>query len=217
MKYYKNKTDNRRRLNKKRVAALPDKERKRYKLKIALSALGVVLFFVLLTAMLILAKSMRNLIDNKILASVLSVIAYILLIPLPAAVSIGIVSLVYNKIPEVQLPPVTSEMIASANQNKIAFYNLSDDYIITKCYDSSQADVINRDVIISYVCGKIKITNDFYHSIFDFGCYEYDINEIEPKNIKDGNLIKTEINSFGRRFVFGHQAKTFIEKCNQAE
>ena len=217
MKYYKSKTDNRRKLRNLRIAALPDKERKRYKLKIALSALGVVLFFVLLTAILILAKSMRNLIDNKILASVLSVITYILLIPLPAVVSIGLVSLVYNKIPEVQLPPVTSEMIASANQNKIGFYNLSDDFIITKCYDSSQADVVNRDVIISYVCGKIKITNDFYHSISDFGCYEYDLNEIEPKNIKDGNLIKTEINSFGRRFVFGHQAKTFIEKCGQAD
>lgn len=72
--------------------------------------------------------------------------------------------------------------------------------------------MINRDVIICYTDGKIKITNDFYHFVYDFGCYELDLSEIKYHNIKDGNLIKTILTFNDQTFILGYRLKTFIEK-----
>lgn len=215
MKYYKNKTDNRRRLREKRIAALPIKQKRQYRIKTTFEWFCVALFFIVFAAVLSLAQNMRKIISNDVWSKILNVVAWVLLIPFPVAVAAGVASLVNKVIPEVRLPSVTNEMIAAANKNKFKFYDLSDDYVITKCYCSGHGEMVNRDVLIVYSEGKIKITNDFYHSIFDFGCYECDIDEMKLKNVKDGNLVKTEINVGAENFIFGYQTKTFIDRYKQ--
>lgn len=85
-------------------------------------------------------------------------------------------------------------------------------YIITKCYDSTNPKLINKDVIICISENKLKIINNLYRSIYDFGCYEFNLDEIKYENIKDNNLVKTKITTDKITFVLGYRTKAFIKK-----
>ncbi len=52
--------------------------------------------------------------------------------------------------------------------------------------------MINKDMILFFIDGKLRITNNFYRSIKYFGCYELDEKVTNVKNIVD-HKIKTII------------------------
>lgn len=212
MKYYKHKSDGEKKLLKLRIKEFTKNERKNYKWNKILSRLCIILFFVEFVTIIILAKNMNTLIQNSTVANTISVILYILLFPIPIGLTIFGLYIVGRFFQVHLLPEVKNDMIQKVINQRMKFYGLTKNYIVTKCYQSSNEVLNNKDVLICCCNNKIKLTNDFYHSVFDFGCYEFDLYEVTYLNIKEDGLIKTKLSIKDMTFILGYRAKTFIEK-----
>lgn len=212
MKYYKHRLSNASKLYKERINELEKKDRINHKI----SSVSITITFLTMIAEAVLiiyfAKNMNAFINNEVVAIIISTLLWLLLIPLLIFTLIGSISLITRFFPEPTLPRIKAETYLKVNSNKFKYYGLNDNYIITKCYYSNHLEFIDHDVIVCFINNKIKITNDLYHSIDDFGCYEFDINEIRYFNIKEDDLVKTKIVDNNDVFILGYRTRTFINK-----
>lgn len=212
MKYYKHRLNNANKLYRERINELEKKDRINHKVFNVLITITFLTMIAEAVLIIYFAKNMKVFISNEVVAIVISTLLWIIFIPLLIFTLIGFISLINHFFPKTPLDRIKAEVYLKVNSNKFKYYRLNDNYIITKCYYSNHLEFINHDVIVCFIDNKIKITNDLYHSIDDFGCYEFDINEIRYFNIKEDNLVKTKIVDNNDVFILGYRARTFINK-----
>lgn len=212
MKYYKHRLSNARKLYKEKINEFEKKDRINHKISSVLIKITFLITIAEAILIFYFAKNMNAFINNEVVAIIISAILWIIFIPLLLFTLVGLILLINHFFPKAPLDRIKAEVYLKVNSNKFKYYGLNDNYIITKCYYSNHLEFINHDVIVCFINNKIKITNDLYHSIDDFGCYEFDINEIRYFNIKEDNLVKTKIVDNNDVFILGYRAKTFINK-----
>ena len=207
MKYYKDKRNIQERIRYLKANELPIKERKKFYIHQILMTLSVVLFFIEIIVIIFLFDAIK---EN--LTTFLKVLVGIVLFLLPIAFFILHGCLIEKYFSYPTLPKLSKEMIVQANQKRMKKYKVTENYMITKCFDSSRKEMINKDILICSQDDIIRIMNDLYHSSYDFGCYQMRLSEMKYQNIKDGEYIKTRIEVEKDYFVFGYRAKTFLDK-----
>lgn len=143
-------------------------------------------------------------IDGSIVASTVIV--------LPALILGYPSSYFYKKYPKHPLPRVTKEMISECNKPLLDFYKVTNDYIITKCYESSIKELKDKDVLLFINNGKLRIVNDFTTTIKDFGCYKHSLDTITVAYAQMDNLTVTVIESENISLVLGKRAKPYITR-----
>lgn len=211
--YYKNSYYNKisRALYKKRVAKLDDDNKKKHKTNVVLTHLAidfslVCMIFLILLACYVFDKD-KDLWWNLLWGAVMFVlvIAWVGLSGL-------LTTYIEKRFPAPTLPGLRHDEIATCTQPLREFYKVPDDYIVTKCYDSTNPSMKKKDVLLFTYKGKLRITNNFFSSPKDFGCYEFDLSEITVRNqVIDGRTV-TLLASKTFQGQFGYRAKTFISK-----
>ena len=212
MKYYKHRLSNANKLYRERINELEKKDRINHKVSNVLITIAFLTMIAEAVLIIYFAKNMKAFISNEVVAIVISTLLWIIFIPLLIFTLIGFISLINHFFPKTPLDRIKAEAYLKVNSNKVKYYRSNDNYIITKCYYSNHLEFINHDVIVCFIDNKIKITNDLYHSIDDFGCYEFNIEEISYFNIKEDNLVKTKIVDNNDVFILGYRTRTFINK-----
>lgn len=197
-----------------RFKNLDEKAKKNVRINKLIGIFLFVLYLMLVCSLIILIRYLLIIIEN----SILEVIMMVGMILVTIVVPILIILLIFHfiKIPSVTIGELTLQNIQSISIPLKEFYKVSQPMIVTKCYNSSDKSFNNKDVIVFlYKWKKIRIVLDFNHTMKDFGCYEFQLSEIECHSIKEGNLLKTVIVSNDTEFVLGQRAKSFIKKVNE--
>lgn len=202
MKYYKPKFKNEKKLYKERIKKYTKRQKRNY-------YLNTLITFFAFSSFIILAVTTYCFLKNSN-EELMSIILWGLLLIFLTFIVICLIQLANKFFHIEKIPAISKEMFKKVNQNKLKFYKLNDHFIITKCYDSSNGQLKNHDVIIFFNNQKLRIINDLFSSIYDFGCYEFDLIELSIYNIKDDCKIKTMIQSKNDYFILGYKAKTFI-------
>lgn len=114
------------------------------------------------------------------------------------------------------IPTFERKLISSALYVLRDYYKLGDNYLITKCFKSSNTNFDNHDVTIFRVGDEIRITGDivngfmsYYH---DLGCYRFKISEIELYKTDYNNRRVTVLKVDKFEFIMGIKAYSFINK-----
>lgn len=163
--------------NKLRFKNLDKKAQRNARINDAVSLAFVVLFFVLLTSLILLTKYLAHIIENKTLETfmIAGMVVVIVIVPIP--ITIFLYSLVAKHLPPLTIGELTLQNIQEITLPLKKFYGVSEPKTVTKCYKCSEACFDNKDITIFLHNGKIRITIDFDHSIKDLGCYEFGFEE----------------------------------------
>ena len=154
-----------------------------------------------LEALIIIGKTLAGL----ILIFISCIIAYWITFPLR------------RKAEKYNIPlKIKKEIFHKACKHLRDYYGLQEPYIITKCFDSTDAKFKNHDVCIFIVGDELRITTDlingFLYGSKDLGCYAFKRNESAiAKKYKNNRLI-AELKANDTVFLLGYRAKAFIEK-----
>ena len=120
-----------------------------------------------------------------------------------------------NKI-KYNLPEMRKELIQKASEPIRKYYGLSDEYLITKCFESTNTLFNDHDICIFRYGNEIRITTDivkgFINRNCDLGCYSIKFNEL--KTYKDDyNDKRVTVLEFDKeKFVIGIRAYSYIVK-----
>jgi hypothetical protein len=213
MKYFKYKKDNKiqKLLLKERINALDKNQKRNYKINSFVGKTAVVVFIVLFVMLYSLSIIViKTYISSTILSIIIGIFLFLLSIILPAFIVFPILSYVFKKYPTDGLPRVIREMRTRSNEDYFKYYKIIDNYIITKIYDCSVSNLVNKDCIVFFYDNKLRITNDFTTSSNDFGCYEFELEDISLYYDKTSKLLKTVIESKDIKIILGKRAKPFI-------
>lgn len=171
-----------------------------------------ILYFLLVGALITLTVRKSKLLDG-VWAGLFVAFMGVMIIILPVVVLIVVYQCIYKKIPSVTYKDLTVESIRNITKTLVEYYKVSSNYVITKCYSCTEVDIENKDVIVFVYDGKLRIVNDLFHSLKDFGCYEFDYKDFTCFNIVDNGIVKTIIKTDDCEFILGYKAKTFIRKA----
>lgn len=171
----------------------------------------LILYFLLVGTLITLTISVKKIL-NGVWSGLFIALMFIIIIVLPVVVVIVVYQCIYKKVPSVTYKNLTAELIRKITKPLVEYYKISSNYFVTKCYSCSEVGIENKDVIVFVYDGKLRIVNDFFHSIKDFGCYEFDYKDFTYFNIVDNGIVKTIIKTTDCEFVLGYKAKTFIKK-----
>ena len=188
-----------------------NQKRNYYILKV-MTYIAIMFFFLLMAPIIYFAVNMYDYPNNNIIATILSVLLCVIFIPASAIISFIIFTPIFKFFPYNSLPEITSQMINKVTKPLKEFYRVPNEYIITKCYHSTDNKLINKDVLLFFNNESIRVVNNFYSSTKDFGCYEFKLDEIEFYNQKINNKITTIIKNKKITLHLGYRAKTFIMK-----
>ena len=114
------------------------------------------------------------------------------------------------------LPEMRKGFIKKASEPIRKYYGLSDEYLITKCFESTNTLFNDHDICIFRYGNEIRITTDivkgFINGNCDLGCYSIKFNEL--KTYKDDyNDKRATILEFDKeKFVIGIKAYSYISK-----
>lgn len=114
------------------------------------------------------------------------------------------------------LPEMRKEFIKKASEPIRKYYGLSDEYLITKCFESTNTSFNDHDICIFRYGNEIRMTTDivkgFINGNCDLGCYSIKFNEL--KTYKDDyNDKRATILEFDKeKFVIGIKAYSYIAK-----
>lgn len=183
-----------------------------------LSIIGVLLFiflFGLLTYLIALIP-----IDDSFLRGITSTFLEVIALILSILAVIFTVGVLIKKV-EYNYPQMHKEYIARACADVRRYYKLNDNYLITKCFDSTNKTFNMHDVCIFRYNNEIRITSDivrgFINSHCDLGCYSIDINDLvifkDDFNGKRATIIEFE----NIKFVIGIKAYSFLMKIINQE
>lgn len=117
---------------------------------------------------------------------------------------------------EYNLPQMRKEFLRKACEPIRNYYGISDEYLITKCFDSTNLLFNNHDICIFRYGNEIRITTDivkgFINGKCDLGCYSIKFDEL---NIyKDDFYSKrvTVLELDKEKFIIGIKAYSYINK-----
>lgn len=181
--YYKNFYYNKisRALYKKRVAKLDDENKKKHKINAILTHLAIDFFLVCMVFLILLACFVFGK-DKELWWNLLLGVVFIVLVIAWIGLSGLLTTFIEKRFPAPTLPELSRDEIAICTKHLRKFYKVPDDYIVTKCYDSTNPSMKKKDVLLFMHRGKLRITNNFFYSPKDFGCYEFDLSEITVRN-----------------------------------
>ena len=114
------------------------------------------------------------------------------------------------------LTEMRKEFIKKASEPIRKYYGLSDEYLITKCFESTNTLFNDHDICIFRYGNEIRITTDtvkgFINGNCDLGCYSIKFNEL--KTYKDDyNDKRVTVLEFDKeKFVIGIKAYSYIFK-----
>ena len=96
------------------------------------------------------------------------------------------------------------------------YYELSEPYVLTKCFECTDAKFNMHDVCLFITNDELRITTDlisgFLHGERDLGCYCFKKEEISVTKRQDGKNLIAELKTENVVFLLGYRAKSFIEK-----
>ncbi|PKK95302.1 MAG: hypothetical protein CVV60_01930 [Tenericutes bacterium HGW-Tenericutes-5] len=197
-------------LLRKRIDLLDNSARQRYianrRFRQIFGTLFWILFVFFLGIMIFLEQNIEPVI-GKTLYTILVIFVSLIL---PAL----LLSYPYRKL-EKHYPPqsleiIPKDIIAIINIKLLKYYKIPENYIVTKCYDSSNQLLVDKDVLLFFHNDKLRIVNDFTSTIKDFGCYEFRLNEYTLSYGKNEDIITTEIETEKFYLSLGKRAKPFI-------
>lgn len=223
MKYFKYKNMNKVKkiADKEYLASLgKDKERKikrSRRLKKILIVFGFILFFALLAPLIYLIKLIPKpestflLILYGLGTTILGMISFII------SVMATIISIVYlmDKV-DYDYPRMSKEFISKACDPIRKHYGLSEEYLITKCFLSSNSHFNNHDICIFRFDNEIRITTDivkgFINDHCDLGCYSIKFDELKVYKADYDNKRVTVLELGNEKFIVGIKAYSYIIK-----
>ena len=114
------------------------------------------------------------------------------------------------------LPEMRKEFIKKASEPIRKYYGLSDEYLITKCFESTNTLFNDHDICIFRYGNEIRITTDivkgFINGDCELGCYSIKFNELKIYK-DDYNDKRVTILEFDKeKFVIGIKAYSYISK-----
>ena len=117
---------------------------------------------------------------------------------------------------EYNLPEMRKEFIKKASEPIRKYYGLSDEYLITKCFESTNTSFNDHDICIFRYGNEIRMTTDivkgFINGNCDLGCYSIKFNELKIYK-DDYNDKRATILEFDKeKFVIGIKAYSYISK-----
>ena len=214
MQYYKYKSINNadKKLMSLRINKYKSKEKRNYKINKFLSKFVFCWFFALCIGLGVTLKFLRGMIINEIFTVIFIVLSLMLYLPITICLSFIPYHYISKLFQYGELPKVINEMIVETTTPIRKYYKLTNNYLVTKCFYTSKEEITNKDVILFVYDNKLRITNDFYHSIKDFGCYEFSFDEIKVYNKVNGNFVYSVIEADNIVFHLGKTARNFIFK-----
>lgn len=200
------------RLLKKRIRLLEDDARNRYikhsQFYKVLRLLYWMMMVLFLVVMIFLQQKIEAVAGNFFFAILVIFVSFFL----PGLILLYLFNKLKNRYPHQSLGYIPRDIIMQCNLNLTRFYKIPENFIVTKCYDSSNQLFIDKDLILFFYKDRLRIVNDFTTTIKDFGCYEFKINEIELVTGQKDNLVTTEFISKKLTLSLGKRAKTFMLK-----
>lgn len=166
-------------------------------------------------------------------------IFFIKLIPIPkntfliilygiACVILGLIALIISAISTLipfgilldkvryNLPEMRKEFIKKASEPIRKYYGLSDEYLITKCFESTNTLFNDHDICIFRYGNEIRMTTDivkgFINGNCDLGCYSIKFNELKIYKDDYNNKRATILEFDKEKFVIGIKAYSYIAK-----
>ncbi len=221
MKYFKYKNINKVKKNadKEFLASLgKDQEKKAIKsrrLKKVLSFSGIALFFILFGTLIYLITLIPKP-GSTFLAIVYGIGCVLLGIIALVASGIVVVFSIGTLLDKVDynLPRMRREFMANACKIIREYYGLKDEYLITKCFDSSNPIFKNHDICIFRFTDEIRITTDivngFINDHCDLGCYAIKMDELKIYKDDFNNKRVTVLEFANEKFIIGIKAYSYI-------
>ena len=112
------------------------------------------------------------------------------------------------------LPEMRKEFIKKASEPIRKYYGLSDEYLITKCFESTNTLFNNHDICIFRYGNEIRMTTDivkgFINGNCDLGCYSIKFNELKIYKDDYNNKRVTVLEFDKEKFVIGIKAYSYI-------
>ena len=205
--------------NKQRLASLGKDEKKKAKrserLTKVVSFCGIVFFFccfgmfIFFIKLIPVPKNTFLIILYGIGCAILGLIALII-----SAISTLIpFGILLNKV-RYNLPEMRKEFIKKASEPIRKYYGLSDEYLITKCFESTNTLFNDHDICIFRYGNEIRITTDivkgFINGNCDLGCYSIKFNELKIYKDDCNNKRVTVLEFDKEKFVIGIKAYSYI-------
>ena len=223
MKYFKYRNINKvqQLANKQRLASLGKDEKKKAKrserLTKVVSFCGIIFFFccfgmfIFFIKLIPVPKNTFLIILYGIGCVILGLIALII-----SAISTLIpFGILLDKV-RYNLPEMRKEFIKKASEPIRKYYGLSDEYLITKCFESTNTLFNDHDICIFRYGNEIRITTDivngFINANCDLGCYLVKLEELELYKDNYQNKRVTVLNFAGEKFIVGIKAYTYIKQ-----
>ena len=223
MKYFKYRNINKvqQLANKQRLASLGKDEKKKAKRSERLTKLvsfcGIIFFFccfgmfIFFIKLIPVPKNTFLIILYGIGCVILGLIALII-----SAISTLIpFGILLDKV-RYNLPEMRKEFIKKASEPIRKYYGLSDEYIITKCFESTNTLFNDHDICIFRYGNEIRMTTDivkgFINGNCDLGCYSIKFNELKIYKDDYNNKRATILEFDKEKFVIGIKAYSYIAK-----
>lgn len=195
-----------------RIDLLQPEEKKRYKDHKLFSKIFITIYFTLMIAFLVLTIFLQ-----KYIEPITGNFLFITIVVFSALILPGVL-LIYpyikleHKYPPQSLGHLPNDIIESSNKALFKYYKISENYIVTKCYDCSNQLLIGKDLLLFFYKDRLRVVNDLTQSTKDFGCFEFKIEELELSYGTFENLQTTIIRSKGFFISCGKRANPFITK-----
>ena len=172
---------------KERLASLGKDEQKKIKrsdrLTKLLSISGFVFFFCCIGMLIFfiqLIPAPKNILLKILYGIGCIILGFIGLIIIGIATGIPL-GILLDKI-KYNLPEMRKEFIKKASEPIRKYYGLSDEYLITKCFESTNTLFNDHDICIFRYGNEIRMTTDivkgFINGNCDLGCYSIKFNEL---------------------------------------
>ncbi len=197
-------------LLKKRIDLLEKESRQKYILNRRFHWIFATLFWILSIIFLGLMIILENKIVPVIGNTLYPILVIIVCLILPALLLYFPYRKLEKNYPPQSLETIPKDIIAETNFKLIKYYKISGNYLITKCYDSTNHLLINKDVMLFFYKNKLRIVNDFTSTIKDFGCFEFRLDEFELTYGKKDDVITTEFKTEKFYLSLGKRAKSYI-------
>lgn len=199
-----------RRLLKKRIDLLDHDARHRYKANSLLYKVFGLLYWTMMVIFLAIMIILEQRIEALIGKTFFIILVIFVSLILPGLILIYPFVKLEKRYPRQSLGEIPRDTITQCNSHLTRFYKIPEKFIITKCYDSSNQLLIDKDLILFFYKDRLRIVNDFTSTIKDFGCYEFKMDEVELIYGQRDNLVTTEFKSKKLTLSLGKRAKPFI-------
>lgn len=173
----------------------------------------ITLYVILVVSFILLIKYLLKIIENQIFETLMMIVMVLATIVVPFVVIALAIKLIGKFIFPSTLGELTLQNIQDITSPLKKYYKLYGPSIVTKCYKCSNESFTNKDVIIFFHKGRIRIVLDINHTIRDFGCYEFELGEMKTSYIKEEGKVKTLLSDGEFEFYLGKKADAFIRKC----